>query len=114
MRALLIIPLLLIALISPSLLAQSAMPQMKAVEPDTGKIGDVLTVTGENLEKAHVAEIFLTDGKNDFKCEVMEQAANTVKVKVPAKIKAGRLALMVLTAGKDPKLIEQPVKVTIE
>jgi len=35
-------------------------------------------------------------------------------VKIPATTKPGRLALMVLTTGKVPKLIEQPVKVTIE
>jgi hypothetical protein len=35
-------------------------------------------------------------------------------MKVPTAAKPGRLALMVLTKGKEPKLIEQPVKVTIE
>ena len=90
------------------------MPQMKTVEPDSAKIGDILTVTGENLDKTNVAEVYLTDDKNDFKCEVMEQAATTLKVKVPTKVKTGRLSLMVLTKGKEPKLIQQPVKVTIE
>jgi hypothetical protein len=96
------------------LLAQAAVPQMKSVEPDTAKTGDLLTVTGENLDKANVADVFLTDGKNDFKAEITAQEAGSLKMKVPASAKPGRLALMVLTKGKEPKLIEQPVKVTIE
>jgi hypothetical protein len=96
------------------LLAQSGVPQMKSVEPDTAKSGDVLTVTGENLDRANVADVFLTDGKNDFKTTITEQEAGTLKVKVPGTAKPGRLALMILTKGKEPKLIEQPVKVTIE
>lgn len=96
------------------LLAQAAVPQMKSVEPDTAKTGDMLTVTGENLDKGSVADVFLTDGKNDFKAEISVQEAGSIKLKVPSSAKPGRLALMVLTAGKEPKLIEQPVKVTIE
>jgi hypothetical protein len=95
-----------------ALFSQAAMPRMTAVDPGEGKPGDTITVTGENLEKANVAEIYLTDGKNDLKLQVLEQAATTVKVKVPNKCKPGRWALMVLTTGKDPKLIEQPVKFT--
>jgi hypothetical protein len=45
---------------------------------------------------------------------VTEQAATAIKFKVPEKVTPGRFALMVLTGGKEPKLIEQPVKVTIE
>jgi len=87
---------------------------MTSVDPTSAKAGDVLTVAGENLDKANVSQIFLTDGQNDFKTEITEQADTSVKVKVPASIKAGRFSLMVLTTGKQPKLIEQPVKVTVE
>jgi hypothetical protein len=94
--------------------AQSAMPRMTTVTPDTGKAGDVLTVDGENLEKSQVAELYLTDGKNDYKCEVAEQTSKAIKFKVPKSAKAGRLSLMILTTGNEPKLIEQPVKVTVQ
>ena len=94
--------------------AQSVMPRMTSVEPGNGKVGDVLTVAGENLEKKNVAEIYLTDGKNDLPVPVTEQTATAVKIRIPEKAKPGRFALMILTTGKDPKLIEQPVKVTIE
>ena len=93
--------------------AQDAMPRMSSVDPGSGKKGDILAVTGENLEKANVAKVYLTNGKDDVECVVTEQNATTVKFKIPEKA-TGRMALMILTAGKEPKLIEQPVKVTIE
>jgi siroheme synthase (precorrin-2 oxidase/ferrochelatase) len=94
--------------------AQQVSPRMTSAEPQNGKRGDVIAVTGENLQKDQVAKVYLTDGKNDVLVEVTEQTATTLKFRIPVKIDAGRLALMVLTAGKEPKLIEQPVKVTID
>jgi hypothetical protein len=93
---------------------QQAMPRMVSADPQNGKAGDVIAITGENLQKDAVAKVYLTDGKNDTLVEVTEQTPTSIKFKIPAKVAAGRLALMVLTAGKDAKLIEQPVKVTIE
>lgn len=101
------------AILPASLWAQAAMPRMTSVDPNVGKVGDVLTVTGENLEKTHVAELFLTDGKNDLKVPITEQAATTLKFRIPQSVKPGRFALMILTGGRDPKYIEQPVKVTV-
>lgn len=94
-------------------LAQT-MPRMTTVDPGNGKIGDVITVAGENLEKAQVSKVYLTDGKNDVLVEVTDQSATVLKFKIPAKASAGRFALMLLTSGKEPKLIEQPVKVTVD
>ena len=93
--------------------AQQASPRMTAVDPPNGKKGDVIAVTGENLQKDVVAKVYLTDGKNDLVCEVTEQSATTIKFKIPAKA-TGRLAVMVLLTGKNQNFIEQPVKVTID
>ena len=112
MRTSLFVPLLLVAGLAA--LAQQAMPRMTTVEPGNGKAGDVLTVAGENLEKSQVAEVYLTDGKNDWKVQVTEQAATALKFKIPSNAKPGRFSIMLLTSGKDPKLIEQPVRVTVE
>jgi hypothetical protein len=95
------------------LIAQEAMPRMTTVEPYSGKVGDVVTVSGENLDKANVDKVFLIDDKNDLPCEVTEQTATAIKVKIPAKA-TGRMAFMIRTGGKEPKDIVQPVKVTIE
>lgn len=104
----------LLVLTAGVLYAEQAMPRMTAVDPDTAKAGDIITVTGEHLDKSEVVEVYLTDGKKDTKVQVTEQGPASLKIKVPDKMTTGRFALMVLTSGKDPKLIEQPVKVNIE
>ena len=106
-----VVPLLFAATLV--LFGQEAMPRMSSVDPTSGKAGDVIAVTGENLDKGTVGKVYLTDGKNDFVCEVTEQTATSLKIKIPAKV-TGRLALMILTVGKEPKQIVQPVKVTVE
>ena len=106
-----VVPLLLAATLV--LFAQEAMPRMSSVDPTSGKAGDVIAVAGENLEKANVGKVYLTDGKNDLVCEITAQTATEIKLKIPEKA-TGRMALMILTTGKEPKLIEQPVKVNIE
>lgn len=110
--------LLVALLISASfaLYAQSATPRMTSVDPLNGKVGDVITVTGENLTKTSVAKVYLTDGgdgKNDLEVQITEQTETTLKFKIPAKA-TGRLALMILTTTKPQQLIEQPVKVSID
>ncbi len=112
MRNWLRLTLLVVALI-PAALAQES-PRMKTVEPGNGKVGDEITVSGENLDSKFVKEVYLTDGKNDIKVEVTQQTAEAIKLKIPAKAKPGRYSLMVLTAEKVPKYIEQPVKCTVE
>ena len=92
---------------------QTTTPRMVSADPQNGKVGDEIAVTGENLDKAVVAKLYLTDGKNDIEVSITEQSGTTLKFKIPEKA-SGRLALMVLTAGKDAKLIEQPVKVQID
>ena len=107
-----VVPLLLAAGLTA--FAQQTMPKMTTVDPGNGKVGDEITVAGENLEKAQVAKVYLTDGKNDVLVDLTEQNPTSLKFKIPAKATAGRFALMLLTTGKEPKLIEQPVKLTVE
>lgn len=94
--------------------AQNAViPRLSAVEPMTGKKGDVVTATGVNCQKANLTQLFLTTGTEDVKTEITEQTDTTVKFKIP-EIKAGRYTLMVLTGGTNARLVEQPVKITVE
>jgi hypothetical protein len=95
--------------------AEPPMPKMVTVDPLNGKAGDVIVASGENLQKDAVAKVYLTDGKNDIICEVLEQTETAIKFKIPPKVPKGvRLTVMVLTTGKDAKYIEQPVKVEID
>ena len=114
MRLPLILLLLTVASAVPQSLTAQPLPRMTTVEPPNGKVGDILSVTGENLDKANVAQVYLTDGKNDFPATASEQTSTSMKVKIPNAVKPGRYSLMVLTTGKEPKLIEQPVRVTVE
>jgi len=104
---------ILILLAATLMYGQDAMPRMATAEPNNGKVGDEVTISGENLDKANIGKVYLTNGKDDLECEIKAQSATEVKIKIPAKA-TGRMALMILTGGKEPKLIEQPVKVTIE
>jgi len=110
------IPLALAALlvIAFMLSAQEAFPLMTSVDPATAKAGAEVTVAGKNLDKANIAEVYLSDGEKDVKVQVTEQTATSIKIKVPDALKPGRFNLVVLTTTKPAKLIDQPVKLTIE
>ncbi len=111
--SLLSIPLL-VALALPAHAFQTGMPVMSSVDPASGKVGDVLVIQGLNLGQDNVAAVYLTDGKADIKVVVVAQTSTSIRFKIPLEAKPGRFALMVLTTGKEPKLIEEPVKITVE
>ena len=46
--------------------ALRATPIVKQVAPETAKAGDVITITGENLDKTRVKEFYLTTGTQGF------------------------------------------------
>ena len=94
------------------LYAQAALPRCTTVEPDTAKVGDSISVKGENLDKKSAGEVFLTDGAKDTKVVLEAQSATEIKFKVP-QIKPGRYHLAILTANKA-SMIEQPVVLTVE
>lgn len=95
--------------------AQAPMPRCTGVEPFTAKVGDEVTVTGENLDKANVAELRLNDGEAEVKVTITDQTATTIKFKIPGGVKPGRHAL-VTVSKRVPRDLEivQPVKVNIE
>ena len=99
--------------LSPALFSFAGFPKVTTVEPDTGKVGDIISAKGENLDKSSIGEVYLTDGTHDVKMQITEQTESEVKFKVPANTKAGRYHLMVLTADKK-SFIEQPVVFTVE
>ena len=104
---------LVLTLLAGCLLVVSARAQsITTVDPLSAKAGDTVSAKGEGIDKAAVDTLYLTDGTNDFKCEMIEQTATGIRFKVPASMKAGRWALMVHTTKNQ--LIEQPVKLTVE
>lgn len=106
--------LLILSLALPLLLlAASGVPMMRSVDRDEAKRGDIVAVSGENLGKANISELYLTNGKDDFKVEITEQTAAALKFRVGKDIRLGRYSLMILTGGEQPMFIEQPVKINI-
>ncbi|HTP35341.1 MAG TPA: IPT/TIG domain-containing protein [Candidatus Acidoferrales bacterium] len=87
---------------------------MSSVTPASGRVGDIMVVQGTNLDRDNVAALYLTDGQTDVKVPIIEQTATSIKFKIPTEAKPGRLSLMVLSKGTDPKLIQEPVKITVE
>ena len=102
------------ALTSDNRDVQPGAPHMKKVEPESAKVGDIVTASGEFLDSSRVADVYLTNGKVDLKAPIVEQKPAFIKIKIPAQATPGRFALMILLAGPDPKLLEQPVTVIVE
>jgi hypothetical protein len=65
-----------------------ARPKVTAVDPQAGKVGDNVTLTGETLGKDGVSAVFLSDDTTDHKAVVVEQSAAKIVMKVP-QLKAG-------------------------
>lgn len=96
-------------LLSPLLLAQGGA-QITSVDPSSGKVNDSVTVTGQNLDKASVTSIYLSDDKDDFPATIVEQTGEKIVMKVP-QVKSGSYHISVL-AGKT--IIIKPVRFTVE
>jgi len=90
------------------------VPIVQAVNPESAKPGDVVTVSGENLDKSRVTELYLTNGDVDLKVVIIDQSVKAIKFKVPEKATAGRYSLTVLLAGEDPKLLDEPVHLLVQ
>jgi hypothetical protein len=91
------------------LIAQNS-PTVASVDPDSGKVNDTITITGANLEKSHVAAVFLSNDKDDFKAAVVSQAADKIVIKVP-EVKPGGYNVSIQTGNS---ILIQPVRFTVQ
>ena len=94
--------------------AYDQAPQVSGMSPKSAKPGQVLDITGISLDASRIDEVFLTDHKYDMRVKVLEQNDKLIKFRVPPFAKPGRMQLLLLTKGEEPKLLEQPVYVVIE
>ena len=92
----------------------TGVPTMREVVPAAATPGTVVLVTGENLDRLHVAEVYLTRGNNDVKVQLTAQAKAELKFKVPADLENGRYGITLLTTGNTPMLLDQPVYLTVK
>jgi hypothetical protein len=100
--ALLVLPLRLT-------LAQNS-PSVKAVDPTSGKVNDSISVVGENLGKAVVSAVYLSDEKSDYKAVIVEQASDKIVLKIP-QVKPGDYNVSVQTGAA---IYIQPVRLTVQ
>jgi hypothetical protein len=97
------------------LTARAQGARIISVDPLTAKVGDLVSAHGEGIGAANVDELYLTNDVQDVKVEMIEQTDTLIKFKVPTGVKPGRWAPMThMKSGSGPKLIEQPVKLTVE
>jgi hypothetical protein len=89
-------------------------PQMTSASTKTAKPGDIVDVSGLGLDSKKVDEVYLTDHKFDMKVKLVEQADKVLRFRVPPFAKPGRMQLLMLTAGENPQLLEEPVYLMIE
>lgn len=89
-------------------------PEMRAVEPHTGKIGEVVRVHGAYLGKEKVDEVYLSDHTFDMKVKVLNQKEDVIEFRIPPFAKPGSLQLVMKTSGKLPVILEQPVYIMVE
>ncbi len=99
----------LIVLPVPLLRAQDA-PHVTAVDPTSGKVGDQITVTGENLGKNRVSAAFLSDAKTDFKASVVEQSPEKIVMKVP-QVPAGDYNVSIQVGNQ---ILIEPFRFTVQ
>lgn len=104
---------LLSLLFTVRLLAEGSSPKILTVTPDHGKPSVSFTAGGSQLTTAAVKHLYLTNGKDDIKVDIVTQKDSSIIFKVPATTRPGRYALMILTADAQ-SFIEQPVKLLIE
>lgn len=98
------------ALLLASLARGQATPRVTGVEPSSGKVDSNLTVTGENLGRDTVADVYLSDETSDYKATVVEQTANRIVMKVP-QVKPGGYNVSIHVGNN---IFIQPIRFTVE
>lgn len=94
------------------LTASQPIPRFTSVDPDTGKRGDAILGTGENLGSGIVCEVLLTDGKKDTTAPISGQSETQIKFQIP-DVTPGRYHVLLLSSDHSA-IIEQPVIVNVQ
>jgi len=98
-----------VVLFAPLIFAQST-PQVTGVEPQSGKVNDSVTVSGQNLGKDAVSAVYLSDDKNDYRATVVQQTAEKIVMKIP-QVKPANYNVSIQVGDK---LFIKPVRFKVE
>lgn len=91
-------------------IAAQGSPHVTGVDPASGKPNDIITVSGDDLEKSHVSGVFLSDDKDDHKAIVVTQTADKITIKVP-EVKAGDYNISIQSGSA---ILIEPVRFTVQ
>ena len=89
-------------------------PLMRTVAPSMAKAGGNIVITGNNLDKLRLSEVYLSDGKMNTPLVIVSQSEKTVECKLPVDIKSGRYSFVVLLTDNPPTFLEEPLKIVIQ
>ena len=99
----------LLLCLAPRAVGQNS-PKITGVAPNTGKVNDSVTLTGENLGKDSVSAVYLSDDKDDFKATLVEQGSAKIILKVP-QVKSGGYNISI---QEGDKIVILPVRFTVQ
>ncbi len=85
-------------------------PRVTGVEPASGKVGDDLTITGENLGKDSVKAAFLSDTDKDYKGTLVEQTDGKIIMKIP-EVKPGEYNISIQVGNN---IFIQPIRFKVQ
>jgi hypothetical protein len=91
----------------------AAIPRVISVDPPFGKNGEELVVNGENLDRATVTKLFLSDTAEDYEVDIREQTSQSIRFVIPADLALGRYNVTVQTGGDAPAILVQPVSCSV-
>ncbi len=100
----------LLVLPARPIVAQEGSPHVTAVDPAAGKPNDIVTVSGNDLQKTHVSAVFLSDDKDDHKAVVVSQAADKIMIKIP-EVKSGDYNISIQSGNA---ILIEPVHFTVQ
>ncbi len=98
------------AILFSSLAVAQTAPQVTGVDPASGKVNDTVTLSGNNLGKASVSSVYLSDDKSDYKATIVDQSDDKITAKIP-QVKPGDYNISVQVGDK---LFIKPVKFKVE
>ncbi len=94
--------------------APSLTPIIKTVTPDTAKAGSDATASGTSLSDQQVASVYLSQGDLMVKVKINSETDTDIAFTVPDTLKPGRYGITILTTGKEPRYIDEPVFLSVE
>jgi|SRR5579863_5066715 len=87
-------------------------PAIQAVSPVEAVPGDVVTLSGFQLDSKHVTELYLMGGEDYYKVSILTQSDREISFRLPEDTAPGVVGFAIKVAG-GTELIDQPVFIRV-